>query len=168
MKYAWRRADGEYCWFLVRRVPLRDETGNILKWYGVFTDIDDRKRAEALIAGEKRVLELVAKGDPLPEILDSLCRLVEEQAKGALASILLVEGDRLKHGGAPSLPRAYTDAIDGVLIGPSVGSCGTAAYAENKSSSTILLATRCGELSRCGFAPFPARLLVHAGLLFAR
>ncbi len=123
-----RRADGQYCWFLVRRVPLRDETGGILRWYGVFTDIDDRKRAEALIAGEKRVLELVAKGNPLPEILDSLCRLVEEQANDALASILLVQGGRLKHGGAPSLPKAYTDAIDGVLIGPSVGSCGTAAY----------------------------------------
>jgi len=41
---------------------------------------------------------------------------------------LLVDGDRLRHGGAPSLPKAYTDAIDGVLIGPSVGSCGTAAY----------------------------------------
>jgi PAS domain S-box-containing protein len=39
-----------------------------------------------------------------------------------------VDGDRLRHGGAPSLPKAYTDAIDGVLIGPAVGSCGTAAY----------------------------------------
>src|SRR5262249_59505028 len=66
--------------------------------------------------------------DSLAEILVTLCRLVEEQANGVLASILLVEGNRLRHGGAPSLPKAYTDAIDGVLIGPSVGSCGTAAY----------------------------------------
>ena len=123
-----RAADGEYRWFLIRAVPLRDDTGNILKWYGVLTDIQDGKRAEALLAGEKRVLELVAKGDPLSEILDSLCRMVEEQASGALASVLLVEGNRLKHGGSPSLPKAYTEAIDGVLIGPSVGSCGTAAY----------------------------------------
>ena len=120
--------DGEYRWFLVRAIPLKDETGKILKWYGVLTDIEDLKRAEALIAGEKRVLELVAKGDTLLEILDSLCRLVEEQASGALTSVLLVEGDRLKHGGAPSLPKSYTEAIDGVLIGPSVGSCGAAAY----------------------------------------
>ena len=41
-----RAADGEYRWFLVRAVPLRDETGNILKWYGVLTDIEDRKQAE--------------------------------------------------------------------------------------------------------------------------
>jgi PAS domain S-box-containing protein len=71
---------------------------------------------------------MVAKGDSLAELLDSLCRLVEAQAGGVLASILLVDGDHLRHGGAPSLPKAYTDAIDGTVIGPSAGSCGTAAY----------------------------------------
>jgi PAS domain S-box-containing protein len=71
---------------------------------------------------------MVAKGDSLTEILDSLCRLVEEPAKGVLASILLLDGDRLRHGGAPSLPKAYTDAINGAVIGPAAGSCGTAAY----------------------------------------
>ena len=45
-----------------------------------------------------------------------------------LASVLLVDGNRLRHGGAPSLPKAYNDAIDGGLIGPQAGSCGTAAY----------------------------------------
>jgi len=71
---------------------------------------------------------MVAKGNSLAEILDSLCRLVEAQADDVLASILLVDGDRLRHGGAPSLPKAYTDAINGTVIGPSAGSCGTAAY----------------------------------------
>src|SRR6266480_6356471 len=41
-----RRADGEYRWFLIRTVPLLDEQGNIVKWYGTSTDIEDRKRAE--------------------------------------------------------------------------------------------------------------------------
>jgi PAS domain S-box-containing protein len=41
-----RRYDGEYRWFLFRANPLRDDTGNIVKWYGVNTDIEDRKRAE--------------------------------------------------------------------------------------------------------------------------
>jgi PAS domain S-box-containing protein len=71
---------------------------------------------------------MVAKGDSLAELLDSLCRLVEAQAGGVLASILLVDGDHLRLGGAPSLPKAYTDAIDGTVIGPSAASCGTAAY----------------------------------------
>lgn len=41
-----RAADGQYRWFLARAVPLRDARGNILKWYGISTDIEDRKRAE--------------------------------------------------------------------------------------------------------------------------
>jgi len=123
-----RRADGEYRWWFFRNVPLLDETGNISKWYGTGIDIDDRKRAESLLAGEKRILEMVAKEDSLTEILDSLCRLVEEQADGVLASMLLLDGDRLRHGGAPSLPKAYADAINGIVIGPLAGSCGTAAY----------------------------------------
>jgi PAS domain S-box-containing protein len=123
-----RDAHGNYRWLLARAVPLRDEQGNVLKWYGALTDIEDRKRAEALLAGEKRILEMVARGDSLSEILDALCLLAEQQATGVLASILLVEGDRLRHGGAPSLPKTYTDAIDGITIGPSAGSCGTAAY----------------------------------------
>jgi PAS domain S-box-containing protein len=47
--------DGEYRWFLVRAVPLCDERGNILKWYGILTDIEDRKQAErALAKSEER------------------------------------------------------------------------------------------------------------------
>jgi PAS domain S-box-containing protein len=50
-----RATDGEYRWFLVRAVPLRDEMGNILRWYGVLTDIEDRKRTEeALRESERR------------------------------------------------------------------------------------------------------------------
>ncbi len=90
----------------------------------------ERKRAEALLAEEKRVLEMIAKGNPLSTILDALCRLVEELSEGSLCSILLLDsdGNRLWHGAAPSLPKSYTDAIDGASIGPAAGSCGTAAY----------------------------------------
>jgi PAS domain S-box-containing protein len=123
-----RRADGEFRWWFLRSMPLHDEAGNIVKWYGTGVDIEDRKRAESLFAGEKRILEMLATGGSLAEILDSLCQLVEEQASGVLPSILLLDGDRLRHGGAFSLPKAYTNAINGMVIGPSAGSCGTAAY----------------------------------------
>ncbi len=93
-------------------------------------EIAARKQAEALLAGEKRLLEMVARGDSLTLILDALCRLVEELASGSLSSILLLEpnGNRLRHGAARSLPKAYIDAIDGSVIDASAGSCGTAAY----------------------------------------
>ncbi|MDX6290409.1 MAG: hypothetical protein QOH42_2208, partial [Blastocatellia bacterium] len=52
-----RRADGEYRWFLVRTAPLRDEQGNLLKWYGVSTDIEDLKRAEKALKESRRRLE---------------------------------------------------------------------------------------------------------------
>jgi PAS domain S-box-containing protein len=99
-------------------------------YQAIIRDISQRKRREALLAGENRLLEMVAKGDSLGNILDSLCLLVEEQSSDVLASILLVDpnGKQLRHGGAPNLPKAYTEGIDGTFIGPSVGSCGTAAY----------------------------------------
>src|SRR5437016_5570696 len=99
-------------------------------YQAIIRDISQRKRREALLAGENRILEMLAKGDSLADILDLLCLLVEEQSTGVLASILLMDanGRQLRHGGAPNLPKAYTEAIDGAFIGNSVGSCGTAAY----------------------------------------
>src|SRR5216683_3079704 len=51
-----RRHDGEYRWFLFRSEPLRDERGDVVRWYGTNTDIEDRKRAESLLVAEKRTL----------------------------------------------------------------------------------------------------------------
>jgi formate hydrogenlyase transcriptional activator len=56
-----RRANGEYRWHLVRGVPLRDEAGNIVKWYGVITDIEDRKRTDDKICEQ---------GSELRQIMD--------------------------------------------------------------------------------------------------
>ncbi len=109
--------------------PSKSESGRF-EFVGAVTDITERKRAEGLVAGEKQLLEMVARGDALAPILDALCVLVEELAGGPLVSILLVsaDGKSLRHGAAPSLPRRYTEAIDGGLIGPRAGSCGTAVY----------------------------------------
>ena len=125
-----RRADGEYRWFLSRAVPVQGEVGNVIRWYGINTDIEDRKRAERLLAVENQLLEMIAKSISLSSILDHLCQFVEEISVGSLCSILLLDsdGERLRHGAAPSLPISYTGAIDGISIGPCAGSCGTAAY----------------------------------------
>lgn len=79
---------------------------------------------------ERRILEMVATGAPLQEILDSIVLLLERQLGDCMSSILLLDEERrhLLHGSAPSLPRSYCDAIHGTAIGPEVGSCGTAVY----------------------------------------
>ena len=109
--------------------PSENESGSF-EFVGAITDVTERRRAESLLAGEKRLLEMVARGGALVPILDALCRLAEELSGGPLVSILLVsaDGKSLNHGAAPNLPRRYTEAIDGGLIGPRAGSCGTAAF----------------------------------------
>src|SRR5688572_10361520 len=72
-----------------------------------------------------------AAGETLETVLSRHLLTVERAADTEmLTSILLLEKDakHLRHGAAPSLPKDYCDAIDGLAIGPSVGSCGTAAY----------------------------------------
>src|SRR6266700_4409076 len=68
-------------------------------------DITERKRAEVLLAGEKRLLEMIARSDSRALFLDAICRLVEELASGSLSSILLLDSSAncLRHGAAPSL-----------------------------------------------------------------
>jgi two-component system cell cycle sensor histidine kinase/response regulator CckA len=88
------------------------------------------RRAKGLPTGEKTILEMIALGAPVTDVLDRLMHRSESQFPGLLASILLLDADgkRLRHASAPSLPATYIKAIDGIPIGPKVGSCGTAAY----------------------------------------
>jgi signal transduction histidine kinase len=86
-------------------------------------------RASALLDAQREVLAQCAMGEPLNTMLDRVTGTIEEHSlDGAIPSILLVEDGRLRHGSAPGLPAEYTEAIDGTLIGPCAGSCGTAAY----------------------------------------
>jgi PAS domain S-box-containing protein len=96
--------------------------------YVIYRDITERKRAEALLAGENRVLEMIAKGSSLTATLDALCRLMEQVFSGSIASIVLMGGDGcFRHGAAPSLPESYTAAFEGMAMTPQGGPCGAAA-----------------------------------------
>lgn len=86
---------------------------------------DSLQHRQNSIAGE------LAAGDSLEEVLSRHLIAVEAAADSDLLTSILVldsEGKRLRHGAAPSLPTDYCDAIDGIEIGPDVGSCGTAAF----------------------------------------
>ncbi len=110
--------------------PVRDESGKVVKLMGTVMDVTEREWTEALLAGEKRILEMLAQENPLVTILEALCRLVEELSSESKAAILLlaVDGKQLWHAAAPSLPRSYVEDMGGIEVGPEVGSCGTAAH----------------------------------------
>ena len=125
-----RGVDGVYRWFLTNGVPLRDESGSIVRWYGTNVDIDQRKRAQSLLAGEKRLLKMIATGVGLREILNVLCLTIQEYRKDTLASVLLLDPDglHLNSIAGPSLPETWIQQMESLPIGPCAGSCGTAAY----------------------------------------
>lgn len=80
--------------------------------------------------GQSKILEMIARDDPLEKILSRLVLLIEGQSPEMLCSVLLLsdDGEHVEHGAAPSLPEVYVKAIDGAPIGPKEGSCGTAMY----------------------------------------
>ena len=84
-----RRADGEYRWFLVRTVPLHDEQGTIVKWYGTSTDIEDRKQAEEkLRATSEQLRALSAKLQSAREDVSTrIARAVHDEVGQALAAL---------------------------------------------------------------------------------
>lgn len=106
-------------------MPAQRPTRQALLW-----TIARLKTAQTLLIAQERVLEAIATSAPLEQVLDLLARTIEELSGQALCSILLLDedGQHLRHGAAPSLPESYRRAIDGIAIGPAVGSCGTAAY----------------------------------------
>ena len=96
----------------------------------VHTDVTELRRAEEQLRGRNKVFERLATGASLDEVLAVLVATIEEARPELLCSVLLLDADkaRLRHGAASRLPEFYNQAIDGLEIGPGVGSCGTAAY----------------------------------------
>ena len=121
---------GANIWLQSTKVLLRDENNEVFGLVGIARNITERKMSEALRAGQAEVLEMIAMGAPLGDVLTKLVLIIETQVPGLMASVLLLDEDglHLRHGAAPSLPPEYTNAIDGVGIGDKVGSCATAAY----------------------------------------
>ena len=110
-------------------VAVSDEYRRLLRKYQEKEAAAERQLA--LIRSENQILSRVAEDAGQKDVLDLICRTAEEYSDHSmLASVLLLDddGSHLRHGAAPSLPESYSRAIDGLEIGPSTGSCGTAAY----------------------------------------
>jgi PAS domain S-box-containing protein len=99
-----RAADGEYRWFLIRALPLRDERGNILKWYGTMTDIEDRKRTEEALRKANADLAHITRVITMGEFAASIAHEVSQPLSAVVAN-----GEaclRWLTGGSPNIERA--------------------------------------------------------------
>lgn len=123
-------ADGKRHTIQITRTQLQDINKNPLGIIGIGMDVSDRQIAVSRERAHNHVLELLANGAALPDILHAVVFGVESQKEDLICSILLLnnENNQLLIGAAPRLPDFYNAAVHGLHIGPGVGSCGTAAY----------------------------------------
>ena len=88
----------------------------------------ESKTRETTLRKTADILEMIAKGEPVPNIYDAIILLYESRHSGLRCSMLELHGNKLIHGSAPSLPKAYCDAVNGLENGPDIGSCGTSTF----------------------------------------
>ncbi len=153
-------------------LPLSGLAGALLLTVALLNlnrEITVRNRALRLLNWEKEALEIIMGKESVHAVLESLMLSLEQNTAGALCSVLLLDSDgvHLRHGAAPSLPEAYNRAIEGVAIGPAVGSCGTAIYEQRQVIVTDIASDRLWadfrdlalshHLAACWSTPVPDR-----------
>lgn len=124
------RPDGTARWVSEHAVPVLADDGAVSRIVGTIRDVTDVKRHEFMRAWESRVLEAISRGEALKDILTRIVSGAEAFLDDAVGSIMRVttDGRHLRHGAAPGLPAAFNLAVDGIAVGPGVGSCGTAVF----------------------------------------
>ena len=118
--------NGDEIWVSAMVKPFRNARGRVKYIFALLTDITETKQLRSL---QQLIMGALADELPITEIADQLCRRVEIIAPDVVASVLHVDSDGLVHPlGGPSLPDDYSRALEGIAIGPDVGSCGSTAY----------------------------------------
>ncbi len=110
------------------KTPMLDDDGELIGVLGIGHNITQRKKAEVFDENNAEISEMIAMGRPAVEIYDAIALMYEERHPGMRCSLLELDGDTLLHGGAPSFPKEYCEAVHGLKIGPHVGSCGTSTF----------------------------------------
>jgi len=121
---------GKRKWFSTSKFPVTNDKDEVVGIVGICRDITERKKAEMLQQGQNKVLQEIASGKPLRDVLETLVLTIEGQLDGVIGSVMLVDesGTQLLSGVAPHLPPAYVEHTNGIPIGPRMGSCGTAVH----------------------------------------
>lgn len=118
--------NGDEVWISANVKAFRDGRGRVKYMFALLTDISETKQLRSL---QQLIMSALADEIPITDIADQLCRRVEEIAPDVVSSLLYVDDGGLIHPlGGPSLPEDYSLALDGVAIGPDIGSCGSAAF----------------------------------------
>ena len=124
-----RHKDGHEVYVLSRAFLVTHESdGKPFRLVGTHVDITERKKAETFDSKYAEILELIAIGRSASDIYDAIALMYEARHPGMRCSMLELSGNKLLHGGAPSLPKEYCKAVHGLENGPSVGSCGTSTF----------------------------------------
>jgi PAS domain S-box-containing protein len=136
-----RTASGKAKWWDIIVTPITGANDTVVQLLAVSRDVTERRREEAFRDAQHRMLEMIAGGSALPDVLDRLVRLVEQLSDGMLCSVLLLDegGMHMRHGAAGNLPDGYLRAINGMPIGPRAGSCGTAVFLGTRVIATDIL-----------------------------
>jgi signal transduction histidine kinase/PAS domain-containing protein len=110
--------------------PVLNVSGELVEYIGTTMDVTERNLSEALLSSEKHILEMIARGAPLPAVLNDLCSAIDEQSPGLISTVLSVDADgqKLWPVAGPGVPHGWTRMVSPLAIGPCAGSCGTAAY----------------------------------------
>ncbi|CUI54541.1 sensor domain-containing protein [Achromobacter kerstersii] len=117
---------GKPLWVSVMANSVFDDRGTLVNVVDVLTDITPTKVHEVL---QRRVLQAMVNEASVVEVMNMVCREVERLAPEVAATVLRVDDTgHLRPLAAPSMPAPYTDALDGVKIGPQAGACGTSAF----------------------------------------
>lgn len=138
--YRFSQMSHEFAWpmslmvalFMLMMIPISNRSYRNIR--DMLVEHYERRQALQRDRARNQVLEMVARGASLVEILSAIISGIENENPNMLCSVLLLdeEGKHLLMGAAPSLPDTYSAAIHGVEIGPAVGSCGSAAYTRKR------------------------------------
>ena len=122
-----RTLAGVMKWWDVAVMPIVDAGGVVVQLKAVSRDVSAQWRTEAFQAGQHQVLEMIATGAPLAQVLTLLVHVIEDQCEGMVCQALLLDADgsHVRLGAAPSLPEEFSRRFDGQPLGPRIGACGT-------------------------------------------
>ena len=118
--------NGDEIWISANVRAFRNGRGRVKYLFALLTDITETRQLWSL---QQLIMNALADEIPIADIADQLCRRVEQIAPDVVSSLLHIDAGGLIHPlGGPSLPEDYSRALDGVAIGPDIGSCGSAAF----------------------------------------